>query len=477
DGVALDEYTNLHISPSWELKNEKWRERLYSLSMASEFQAKNGHPLDKTLFNMRYAPSGHPEVRIQAINQYMDIMRSGPMAIENTVYQKAKEVFGKNTFAGVHDTHHNALTGDEFWVTGLNWWSIPREYGQTDEHTPTPTQMGIAMANPMNAMYNMYYNKSIDNIVEKALGDLRWGIRTHYHAVNDVQGWGVSVDKLDALKKINPVENCARMMNRFNPALPEIKLLVIFGMEALSNWFPDDSARGPYDYNEKLGIEDKAFTLWKAGYLNALVPSDLIVSKKLVIGEDGKPVMNGHKFDAIVYLYPQYSRDPVIKFLETYVSKGGKLMVEGNASYDFYGKDISTRYEKIFRNAIHGFSVKGISQLGVKQNIIEGGCKNEDGSYTFTDLESLFRDKPATFKIDIDGDKYEGNYKGITLLKTNKKSGVTKLSSTGLQELRKNGIPLLSFEKPTGLFFSKSKVSSIIISDSTKTIKPWINRL
>jgi len=478
DGVALDEYTNLHISPSWELKNEKWRERLYSLSMASEFQTKTGHPLDKSLFNMRYAPAGQPEVRIQAINQYMDMMRSGPMAVENAVYRKAKEVFGKNTFAGVHDTHHNALTGDEFWVTGLNWWSVPREYGQTDEHTPLPTQMGIAMANPMNAMYNMYYNKSIDNIVEKAFGDLRWGIRTHYHAVNDVQGWGVSVDKMEALKKINPVENCARLMNRFNPELPEIKLLVIFGMEALSNWYPNDSARGPYDYSEKLGIEDKANTLWNAGYLNALVPSDLIVNQKLTISDDGKPLMNGHKFDAIVYLYPQYSREPVIKFLESYVAKGGKLMVEGTATNDFKGKNISDRYAAIYSKAIKGFSVNNITQLGINRNAIAGGCKNEDGSYTFTNYESLFSDKISRFSVNIEGINYEGTYKGIALLMADKKTGYMKLSSSGLKELRENGSPILSFEKPTGLYVSGKKGTfNFMLEDSTKTLKPLINKL
>ena len=478
DGVGLDEYTNLRINPTWEIKNDVWRERSYSLVMASEFKNQTGLPLEKTLFDMRYAPFSQPEVRINAINLYMDLMRHGTMHVENVVYRKSKEVFGKNTFSGLHNTHHNSLTGDEFWVTGLNWWSIPREYGHTDEHTPTPTQMGIAMSYPMNALYNMYYNKSIDNIAEKAFGDLRYGIRTHYHAVNDVQGWGVSVDKVDALKKINPVENCARLMNRFNPALPEIKLLVIFGMEALSNWYPNDSARGQYDYNEKLGIEDKAKTLWNAGYLNALVPSDLIVNQNLTIDKDGKPIMNGHKFDAIVYLYPQYSREPVIKFLESYVAKGGKLMIEGTATDNFKGRNISDRYAAIYDKAIKGFSVNSISQLGITKNAIAGGCKNEDGSYTFTDYGSLFSDKISRFSVNIEGDRYEGAYKGIALLLADKKTGYIKLSSSGLKELKKNDNTVLSFEKPTGLYVSGKKGTlKFMLEDSTQTLKPLINKL
>ncbi|MDP4226924.1 MAG: hypothetical protein Q8910_11145 [Bacteroidota bacterium] len=479
DGVALDEYTNLRISPPWEIKNELWRERLYSLSMEEAFRKQTGNSLEKALFDMRYAPEGQSSVRAKAINQYMDLMRRGPLNVENAVYQQTKKIFGKNAFAGVHDTHHNALTGDEFWVTGLNWWTVPREYGQTDEHTPLPTQMGIAMSHPMNAMYNMYYNKSLDNIVEKSMDDLRYGIRTHYHAVNDIQGWGVSVEKMDALKKINSVENCARMENRFNPALPEIKLLVIFGMEALSNWYPVDSNRGTYDYNEKLGVEEKAIALWNAGYHNALVPSDLIVNQKIRIDADGKPIMNGHKFDAIVYLYPEYSREPVIKFLETYLAKGGKLMIEGRAKLDFNGNNIEKRYNTIFNKAtVGGFSVDKVGLLGITRNEISGGCKNEDGSYTFTDLESVLTDKTTSFQIDIEGDKYEGKYKGIALIMANKAEGLTKFSSAGLKELRKNGKIILSFEKPTGLFITKhNSILSMTIADGDKICKPVINAL
>ena len=49
DGVGLDEYTNLRVSTTWELKNtnEIFRERSYSLSMASQFQKKTGEEWKK----------------------------------------------------------------------------------------------------------------------------------------------------------------------------------------------------------------------------------------------------------------------------------------------------------------------------------------------------------------------------------------------------------------------------------------------
>ena len=327
DGVGLDEYTNLRVATTWELKkaNDVFRGRSYSLSMAEKFKASTGMELDKTLLDMRYAPLGKPEVRIKAIDNYMAIMRSGTMNIEKIIYDKGKDFFGPNTFIGLHDTHHNYLDGDEIWQTGLNWWNVKRDYGHTDEHTPTPTQMGIGFTYTMNILYNMYYNKKLDDITTKAMSDLTYGIRTHYHAINDVQKWGVSVEQPEALTEINKVENAARLLNRFNPAFPKIKLLVVFGMESLANWYPDSTKRGITDINNSLKIEEKAVDLWNAGYLNALVPTDLIADGRLKINVNGKPQIQGHEFDAVIFLYPQYARKSTFDFLKKYVDNGGKM--------------------------------------------------------------------------------------------------------------------------------------------------------
>ena len=263
DGVGLDEYTNLRVATTWELKktNDVFRERPFSLAMAEKLKTTTGMEIDKTLLDMRYAPLGKPEIRIKAINNYMAVMRSGTMNLEKIIYDKGKEIYGPTTFIGLHDTHHNFLDGDEIWQTGLNWWNVKRDYGHSDEGTPTATQMGIGFTYPQNVMYNMYYNKSLDNIVNKAFTDLTYGIRTHYHAINDIQNWGVSVEKPEAVEQINKVEKAARLLNRFNPSFPKIKLLVVFGMEELANWYPDSTKRGMTDINNSLNIEKKAAIL------------------------------------------------------------------------------------------------------------------------------------------------------------------------------------------------------------------------
>ncbi len=475
DGVGLDEYTNLRVSTLWELAKTKevFRERAYSLDMAKHFEAKYKMDLGNTLFTMRYAPEGKPAKRAVAINLYMDELRNGTLEVENEVYAAAKKIFGKNEFAGLPATHHNNLNGDEIWATGLNWWRIPREYGQTDELTPTATQLGIAKGYKENVLYNMYYNKSIENIANKATDDLRYGIRTHYHAINDVQGWGAPISRTDVLKAINPIENCATLLNRFNPSLPETNLLIVFGMQALANWYPNERERGTMDINDKLQIEEKATEVWNAGYRNALVPTDYIENKTLKINANGKAEMNGHTFDAILFLYPEYSKESTIQFLESYVARGGKLMLSGTATTDFMGNDVTNRFKKIAGKAVATtYSINDLAKLGLQKNAVENGCKNEDGSYVFSDYNSLKTNQPTIFSVTIDGDNYTGTYVGMAAIAADKKVGIKKFAATGFAVLKKNDKVILHFTQPTDVLIEGNK---LVIADETRTLKPSEN--
>lgn len=479
DGFALDEYGNKFVSREVELKGEPFRGHWYSDAMAVAYQTTTGQALDKTLFDTRYAPEGKPEVRIKAINLYMDFMRSGALRVENAVYNQSKEIFGTGIFNGIHNTYHNSLTNDEIWANGIGWWDAPRLYGQTDEKTPTPVQMGVAMSHPMNAMYNQYYDAILEPVLVKAFSDLRWGIRTHYHALNDKRPNRFDLEYPEAIAGINRIEKCTRLMNRFNPALPDVRLLVIFGMEALGNWYPDETVRGIYDINDKLQVVEKGNEIWKAGYLNAIVPSDVIVNKKLTIGPGGKPVMNGHVFDAVLYLNPQYAREPVLKFLEDYEAHGGKLMIEGQADHDFNGNDISGRFGSIFEKAtVNGYSVGNLPKLGLSRNILPDGCKNEDGSFIFTDENSLRTSAMADFSVVIDGVRYAGKYKGIALIDAGKKAGLTKFTAAGFTELSRNGKIILSFKSPVDIYLEKQNGQyELTVADQTKSMVPQINHL
>jgi len=301
----------------------------------------------------------------------------------------------------------------------------------------------------------MFYDKSINKIQEKAFNDLRYNIRTHYHAINDVQNWGVSVEQPYALQKINPVENCARLLNQFNPALPDIKLLVVFGREALMNWYPDSSKRGICDVNDKLKIEEKAKDIWNAGYLNALVPTDVIIDNRLVIDAKGKAVYNGHVFDAVVFLYPEYAQDKTLNFLEKYVSKGGILMLEGAATKDFYGKDIVSRWEKIAAKAVSkNLEITQLSKLGIEKNNFASAIKMQDGSWIFSDYKSFLQNKLIPFNQVIDGNTYEGAYTGCAALLVKNKA-IQKFAATALQSLKVDNETIFELSKPADVFIEK----------------------
>lgn len=480
DGFALDEYGNKFIERIFESSAPNpFRGRWYSAAMAKAYQAETGKALETTLFNGRYAPEGKPEIRIAAINEYMEFMRKGPLRVETEVHKNARAIFGKDIFSGIHNTYHNSLINDEIWANGIGWWASPRLYGQTDEKTFLPTQMGIAMAHTKNALYNQYYDKELEPVLVKSFYDLRYGVRTHYHAMNDKRPLRFDLEFPEAVAGINANENCARLLNRFNPSLPDTRLLVIFGMEALSNWYPNIADRGVYDVNDKMKIEERAVEIWKSGYVNALVPSDLIVNGQLTIDKNGKPVLNGHKFDAVVYINPQYAREPVIRFLENYVSKGGKLMLEGNADRDFKGNLIASRFKAIYEKAtVKGYSIDNLPRLGIQKNILPDGCRNEDGSYVFNDLGSMRTGNAATFTVSFDGELYIGQYRGLAAIKANKITGIQKLAATGLQELTRNGKTILRFNKPVDVFIEKKDgVAKMIIADGKRSIKPVINKL
>ena len=475
DGIGLDEYKNLSIvRPQFLLSTKDlFRERLYSIGMIERMKTSVGMDLDRVLFDMRYAPEGHPGLRMKAINEYMSLLRTGTLDIEQTMYQLGKQQYGKDAFIGLHNTFHNNLDGDEVWETGVSWWNIKRDYGHTDEETPAPIQLGIGMSNPMNAMYNMYYNKSLERIWTKALTDLRYGIRTHYHAANDIQGWGVSIDQPEALKKINKVENAARLLNRFNPPFPQIKLLVVYGMEALYNWYPDTTQRGLYDINDKLGMEKKSMQLWNNGYLNVAVPTDVIEDGRLKIDSTGRPTLNRYKFDAILFIGPEYSKEVTTKFFQNYVDKGGKLLIDGSVSYDFNGNDITRTWKNIASKAkATTFSMENVEKLGLHKNNLEDGVTNEDGSYTFTSIESLLSDTPATFNFKYKNYTYSGRYKGLAAIKLDNKGNLEKLAATAFTTLKRNGREILRLSKEADIYLTfQNGIALATAADETKSLK------
>ncbi len=448
DGAALDEFGYTRL-----LGNPPWRGLFAGKAFQAHFEAAMGMKLPETLFAMSFCPRGHPEVRIKAADVYWDFLRSGPLRIENEFYRYSRKVYGYKTFAGIHSTIHNHLTNDEPWASGLDWWTEPRQYGMSDEDLSLPLRMGLLVSHPGKIMYDQFYGWNIQRFAEKTLNDARFDARIHYHGYNDTGAWGADLSSKLFLDTINPVEEKIRLLNRFDPAAPELPLLVIFGMPRLLNWYPHESDRNNFDVNGSLHIEEKVKALWDAGYRFAVVPSDLIDNGTLHLDARGRPVLHGRTFRAIIYLYPEYSKRTTLAFLHAYAQHGGALMLEGTATRDFNGKPVADEFAVIQAKArVIGFNIDAVEKLGITKDPLQAiGGSLEDGSVILTDLPSLQKNLPKNFEVTVNGHEFTGTYEGVFAIKANGSGAIEKLACGECGTLLRDGRQVLSLKTPVDL--------------------------
>jgi hypothetical protein len=154
-------------------------------------------------------------------------------------------------------------------------------------------------------------------------------------------------------------------------------------------------------------------------------------------------------------------------------------MLEGTAIYDFDGKNISRRMRNIYEKAVAmEFSVDRLPELGLTRNAVAGGCKNEDGSYVFTDISALRKNRAKIFKLSLGQDVYSGDYTGFAAISADQLLGLQKLACSGFSELKKNGTTILKLEHPGDIFIEKQyNIYKITIAGQKGTNQILINRL
>ncbi|MBR6764643.1 MAG: hypothetical protein IKM13_12975 [Clostridia bacterium] len=452
NGIVLDELKNMVILPPWQ--TDAFRERFYGRNFHRYFAEQTGEDLIRILLDMRFCPEGRDEVRIGAINRYFDIFQHSTKRLETFVAEYSREVFGEEAFAGLHNTYHNHLQSDEIWQTGCNWWEVPRKYAQTDEDIPYPIRMGMACGCRENLVYDMYYAPDKEKYFEKAMRDARFGSRIHYHIIrsggNSSISWDVgSPEFLDGVK---PYEDKIELLNRFDPAMPRMELLVVFGFPALCNWYPDRSARNSMDINGKLNIMDRVHVLWEQGYLNALAPSDAVADGR-IRAKDGKFDYCGHRFDKLLYLYPQYSKPEVISFLQEALQNGYDLKILGELTRDFDGRPAELTGEPdsflTEEDDIPG-------EMALTPNTIPDGCVLEDGSVVIGHYESVAGDNFCTRRFELGETLCEATFKGVFALKLGENGEIEKLVAGGLKEFKLNGKTVLSLDGSRDYFLGEA---------------------
>lgn len=473
DATALDEYTHIRITPPWNIGNEYFTERIYSPAMDSLYNKIYNSSMSDSFLSMRYKEDGNSENQIRCINRYMDIMRYGPLKVEKDFYRLSKEYFGEETFIGVHNTFHNALLGDEIWQTGGNWWTVPRDYGHTDENSIKPTQMGIAQGCKMNVLYNMYYHENVDSILKKSATDLAYGIRTHYHAYNDSQSWGVKLESPEFLDKVCNVENAAVLLNHFNPSLPQMDALFVFCIEALQNSCMEQEHRTKYMLNGNVNPEKIVNSLWEKGYRISLISSDAFTADRVKILSDSKLSYNGHIYKDVVLMYPEFIKKQSLELFTEYVRNGGKLLVFGNGTYNFDAEKISDKISCMGKCLSNEFELEmALKDEDILPDNLYGTYSyNEDGSYVQTFYPELVNKEDVSFNFELKSSKVTGKCRGMIALDIDDSAEVLKLAAVGLTELSINGNMLLKLSSPSDIFYvNDDKNHSIKLQDNIKIL-------
>lgn len=458
DGIGLDEYKSMPISHPKDAMWHKFRERIYGKAFDAYHKKQSGMDLKETIFEMRYVSEDEESKRMKAINYYFDTFKDGPIIVENFVYDYAKETFGQDTFIGLHNTYHNTLTNDEIWETGCMWWDMPREYGQTDEDISYPVRLGIAYSHPQSIVYDMFYTEGKQMpIYKKSIEDAKYNNRIHYHAYNDRRPNRFNMENKEFSGTITEIENKIKLLNHFDGPHPNVDLLVVFGRPALANWYPDYQHRNDYDINGGLFIMEKCDALWDAGVMCALVPSTKVETGVLKINSDNKIEYNGHVFDSMLYLYPEYSKKSTLDFLDSAADSDNNVMIVGSASKDFDGNDCSKVFNDISNKINHiEFSVENVINTGVKSTPVQNGSLLKDGSIIMSDLHSILNKKALTFSKDINGHVYSGSYIGTMAIKADVNGNIEKFTCGGFKELLRDGNKIISLKEETDVVILKS---------------------
>lgn len=441
DSFVLDEFKNVTVQGPWA--NYCFRDRIYGDHFREYFRAESGKDLDRILLDMRYCPEGRDGIRMAAINLYFDLFRHSTKRFETYLYHYVKQELGENAWDGLHNTFHNWLQEDEIWQTCCNWWEVPRTYAQTDEDIIFPIRMGMACQCKESIVYDMYYHKDPQAFADKVMRDAAFGSRLHYHAMNDGV-YGVDTGSEEFLRFIRPLEDKISLLNRFDPSMPKMELLVVFGFPQLCNWYPDENARGNYDINKKINVERRCRDLWNNGYLNALAPSDAIDDGRITLDADGDYNYCGHKFKKLLYLYPQYAKPQTLTALHTFASHGN-LAVIGDLTHDFNGESVDAEFLAPYRIGEEA-DIAAFMQL--TKNPIKGGCELEDGSVVLADVAYARERKERTDRVAVGGHTVEVTYQGICAVKWNESGEIEKAVCGDCRALVIDGETMIHTDKP-----------------------------
>ncbi len=371
----------------------------YADGLAQLYQTHCGTELAQDLLYFKYPVKGQEQAAYQIVNDFNHVLRQKMVENETWIYNQAKRVFGPDAFVGAHPTWWGSPTKLHLEVlkNGWDWWEVPRDYGQTDETVSVPIRLALARKAGGPVWYNMWYSmgtRRLDTYFQETWRNARYGGRTHYHGfecpnedvVLELKGPGI-------LEEIETMEQLIRRINAFQRGLPDSRILVVFGMEAATNWVMNEPGLSAWRCSSPTQerILELSRDLFEAGYLHDLVPSTEIANGSVRLEKGKLHYGKGHTYDALIFLFPENISAEVWAFLKRCKAQGIPLTGCGTLTRLNGGRNVQDEFAQ-WREGLCwweqltevGPLVAVVQQWGLAVNHFDSGAVFTDGSVIFT---------------------------------------------------------------------------------------------
>jgi hypothetical protein len=415
-GTAVDEW-GISFIFHFDAQGLFFRELAYSDYMDRAYEGSYGRRLRDDLLLLRYGPRGE---RVRVINQYLANLRAGMAANERFSYDLSKRFFGEGSFVGTHPSW--SADSLETFQNGLAWWEVKRDFGQTDETVIVPIRLALAHKAGGAVWYNMYYSMDLSTVAgffKETWENARWGGRTHnlgYECPNEQVCEYARPGNLEAIWEM---ESQITKLNQFQRSAPDSRVLVLFGMEAATNWVFTESAappfRGFFPYYRK--ALDTAQGIFDGGFLCDLVPTSELANGSVTF-VDGRPHYGTQTYDAVVLVGPEAMPATVHEQLER-IAKAVPLLIVGEATVLDSGKPAETVFEKVTAlaaaflplDATPGALAGRLKALKIRGNRFPNGCVLQDGSLLFSAEGTMASGNPLVVDVVHQGHRiqFEGS--------------------------------------------------------------------
>lgn len=308
-------------------KNAFWYSRFQADAYA---KATRGRDLVRDSLLMWAGECGRERERQLAINHLMDLYRRRNTEIEEAYYRATKETFGPNAYIGTHDTTHPTPDCREFERNGLNWWSAPRDFAQSDEQTPYCCRTSMAKKFGSTVWYNQWYAPTADTYEKELWGYALAGGRMNFHPLFPSSRADLDTGLLRS--KVAAIDCRIRLLNLISDAPVDCPVAVIFGHAAAMNW------AGPAYDNIGMDITD---ALWRVGMYADLIPSSEIGGKALRVGRDGYIWFGRQRYAAVVLHQPEFEKPGTAKFFQKCAEGKTLLYRVGDWTRNYDGKSFA----------------------------------------------------------------------------------------------------------------------------------------